>query len=110
VRSIFPAVLGVLILLAGTIPAAGQGSNQSWGNAPVKDQFFTGTVMAVDETSLTVNRTVLGKNSSTRTFLLTAQTKFEGGKPQVRSQVTVRYVTTDDGDIAVRVIVRRTPK
>ena len=66
--------------------------------------------MAVDDASLTVNRTVLGKNSSTKTFTLTAETMFEGGKPQIRSQVTVRYVTTDEGDRAVRVIVRRSPK
>ena len=66
--------------------------------------------MAVDDSSLTVNRTVLGKNSSTKTFILTAETMYEGGKPQVRAQVTIRYVTTEDGDRALRVIVRRLPK
>ena len=75
-----------------------------------KDQFFTGVVTALDEMSLTVTRTVLGKNSSTKMFIITADTRFEGGKPAMNSQVTVRYVTDEDGDRAVRVIVRRPTK
>ena len=108
-RSIFPGLLSVLFLLCGTSLCYSQGAGP-WGASSAKDQFFTGTVMSVDEASLTVNRTVLGKNSSTKTFILTAETKYEGGKPNVRSQVTVRYITTEDGDTAVRVIVRRSPK
>ena len=80
------------------------------GNAPAKDQFFTGLVTAIDDESLTVSRAATGKNSSTKTFLVTEATRFEGGKPQVRSRVTVRYVTTEDGDRAVHVILRRSPK
>ena len=75
-----------------------------------KDKFFTGSVTAVDTESITVNRIVLGKNSSTKTFLVDADTRFEGGQPQIRSQVTVRYVTTDDGERAMNVILRRSPK
>lgn len=75
-----------------------------------KDQFFTGLVTAIDDESLTVVRTAAGKTSSTKTFDITAETRFEGGKPQVRARVTVRYVTTDDGDRAVHVIVRPSPK
>lgn len=78
--------------------------------APAKDQFFTGLVTAVDDDSLTVIRTAAGKNSSTKTFDITAETRFEGGKPQVGARVTVRYVTTEDGDRAVHVIVRRSAK
>jgi len=75
-----------------------------------KDQYFTGRVMAIAETTLTVNRRVLGKDSSTKTFLITSETRFEGGRPQVGAQVTVRYVAADGGDRAIRVIVRRSPK
>jgi hypothetical protein len=53
---------------------------------------------------------VFGKTSTTKTFLLTPVTKFEGGMPKLRAQVTVRYVTEDDGDRAVNVILRRSPK
>jgi hypothetical protein len=100
----------VLILFGAARSSYPQQQERPWGAAASKDQFFTGTVMAVDDSSLTVNRTVLGKNSSTKTFILTAETMYEGGKPQVRAQVTIRYVTTEDGDRALRVIVRRLPK
>jgi len=75
-----------------------------------KDQYFTGTVIEIDESSVTVNRMVLGKNSTTKKFLLTSDTQFEGGRPKVRAQVTVRYISTDDGDRAVHIILRRAPK
>jgi hypothetical protein len=70
-----------------------------------QDQFFTGTVTALTETSVTVTRTVLGKDSTVRTFVITPETHFEG-KPKVKSKVTVRYVSGDAGDRAVRIIVR----
>ena len=78
--------------------------------AKAKDQFFTGIVMEIDETTLTVNRMILGKNSTTKKFLLASDTQFEGGRPKIRSQVTVRYISTDEGDRAVHIILRRTPK
>ena len=81
------------------------------GSTPAaKDQFFTGLVTAIDDESLTVSRAATGKNSSTKTFVVTEATRFEGGKPQVRARVTVRYITTEDGDRAVHVILRRAPK
>lgn len=83
---------------------------QTEGTPLAKDQFFTGLVTAIDDESLTVIRTAAGKNSSTKTFVVTAATRFEGGKPQVRARVTVRYVATEDGDHAVHVILRRAPK
>ena len=109
VRFILSGLLIVLVSNSATRPGYPQNTVQA-GNAQAKDQFFTGTVMAIDEQSLTVNRMVLGKNSSTKTFAVTPETRFEGGMPKVRSQVTVRYVTTDEGDRAVNVILRRSPK
>jgi hypothetical protein len=100
-----------LALLSSSVlhPAYPQNTVQT-GTTPAKDQFFTGTVTSIDDESLTVNRTVLGKNSSTKTFILTVDTRFEGGKPKIRAQVTVRYVTSEDGDRAVHVILRRLSK
>ena len=71
--------------------------------AAPKDQMFSGTVTDVTDASLTVIRS---GSKTTKTFAITAQTKFEGPKPQVNSQVTVRFVSGDGGDRAVRVIVR----
>jgi hypothetical protein len=75
-----------------------------------KDQMFSGTVTAVDEASLTAVRTGQGKVSAKRTFLLTAETSFEGGKPKLNSRVTVRFIATEDGDRAIHVIVRAVAK
>ncbi|PWU02220.1 MAG: hypothetical protein C5B51_21240 [Terriglobia bacterium] len=108
-RFILSGLLLTLLSSSATRPGYPQNTAQA-GNTQAKDQFFTGIVTAVDDQSLTVNRMVLGKNSSTKTFAVTAETRFEGGRPTVRSQVTVRYVTTDDGDRAVNVILRRSPK
>jgi hypothetical protein len=71
--------------------------------APAKDEMFSGAVTAVSESSLTVVRT---GSTATKTFAITAQTKFEGPKPRVNSHVTIRYVSGEDGDRAVRIIVR----
>jgi len=71
-----------------------------------KDQMFSGQVTAMDNTTLTATRS--GSKDS-KTFLLTPETKFEG-KPKVNSRVTIRYVATDDGARAVRVIVRAPAK
>ena len=110
VQCIFRGLVGTCLLVFAVCPTPAQTGVPVWDSVAQKDQFFTGIVVTVDDASLTVNRMVLGKNSSTKTFVLTSETKFEGGKPAVRAQVTVRYVTTDDGDRAVHVIVRKPPK
>lgn len=70
------------------------------------DQFFSGRVTASTSTQVTVVRTVLGKDNATRTFLITPETKVEGGRVRVQAQVTVRFVSSDQGDKAVHIIVR----
>jgi len=99
-------MFALILLTAAVLPVFSQ-----TGQAPAaKDQFFTGLVTVIDDESLTVIRTAAGKNPTTKTFVVTEATRFEGGKPQVRARVTVRYVATEDGDRAVHVIVRRGPK
>ena len=73
------------------------------------DQFFSGIVTALTETSVTVTRTVLGKESTVRTFIITPETHIEG-KPKTKSRVTVRFVPDENGDRAVRIIVRGAPQ
>lgn len=102
-------ILLVFLASSAPVPSFPQKNDQT-ATAKAKDRYFTGRVMAVEDTTLTVNRRVLGKNSSTKTFVITADTQFEGGRPTVGAQVTVRYVTTDEGERAVHVILRRPPK
>ncbi len=89
-------------LLPCALPTARIAWAQAQPSAP-KDQMFSGTVTAVGDTSLTVVRT---GSTVSKTFAITPQTQFEGPKPQVNSRVNIRYVSSEDSDRAVRVIVR----
>ena len=78
-------------------PAAEDGSN--------KTDFFSGIVTELNQTSLTVNRKGIGQDSATHTFTIDAKTRVEG-KLRVRAKVTVRFVSDEQGLVAVHIIVR----
>ena len=63
----------------------------------------------MDEEKLTVLKTVLGKTSETRTFLITKETRIEG-KLKLKARVTVRYTHEDEGYRALHIIVRAAQK
>jgi hypothetical protein len=68
-------------------------------------EFFSGIVLQLPEGRLTVSRAVLGKPAENRSFLIKADTKVEG-KLKLKARVTVGFKSSDDGDVAVRIIVR----
>jgi hypothetical protein len=72
-----------------------------------EDNYFTGSVVETAPDHLKVSRALQGKTEA-RVFLMTAKTKIEQGRIRVRDRVTVRYVTGDEGDTAILVIVRPT--
>ena len=84
-------------------------STEEKPKAKSKNQFFTGNVTAIDDSSITVNRVVLERFRD-RDFSAGADTRFEGGRPRIGSQVTLRYVSIDDEKCAVHIILRRSPK
>jgi len=107
-KSVGSVRIGILVaaLCLAALPlslAAQQNSPQS---AP-KEQLFSGEVTAVDSASLTAARTTGSKDS--KTFLITPETKIEG-TPKLKSRVTIRYVVTDSGPRALRIIVRPAAK
>jgi hypothetical protein len=75
---------------------------------PKPETFFAGTVIESTAASITVSRVVLGKTEK-RVFRVTPDTKCEG-KLKAKVRVTVRYVTTDDGETAELIIVRSQQK
>ena len=103
VRFISRVVIGVCLALASSNAMRSQDPP---GAVPPPDQFFAGTITALTDTSITVTRTVLGKESTVRTFDITQQTVIQGGKPKLKSRVTVKWVSGDDGDRAVKIILR----
>ena len=74
-----------------------------------KPDYFSGTITVLDEEKLTVLKTVLGKTSETRTFLITKETRIEG-KLRLKARVTVRYTHDEDGNRALHIIVRTAQK
>jgi hypothetical protein len=101
---------GVLLLLlssAAVLPARAQDVAPS--EQKPKPDYFSGTITALDEEKLTVLKTVLGKNSETRTFLITKETRIEG-KLRLKARVTVRYSHENEGNRALHIIVRTAQK
>ena len=74
---------------------------------PSPSQYFAGIVTTLTDTSLTITRMELGK-STVRSFAITKETVIKGGKPKLKSKVTVEWVSGDNGDRAVKIILRAT--
>ena len=72
---------------------------------PAADQYFSGTVVSYSEDKITVARTVLGKNSTSRSFAITKATQIDG-QLRAKVRVTVQFATKDEMDVAVHIIVR----
>jgi hypothetical protein len=68
--------------------------------------FFSGSVVAVSATEITIRRRAMMSDATTKTFAMDAETKVVG-KVRVKAAVTVRYVTDDEGTArAIQIIVR----
>ena len=71
------------------------------------EDYFTGVVVESSPNHLKVSRVLQGKTEA-RVFRMTEKTKIEQGRIRLRDRVTVRFVTGDEGDTAILVIVRPT--
>ena len=70
---------------------------------------FTGTLIESTPDHLKVTRVVQGKTEA-RVFKVTTQTKIEGGRLRLKQRIYVRYVSSDDSDTAILVIIRPSTK
>jgi len=72
---------------------------------------FTGTLVESTPDHLKVSRpsAVQGK-AEARVFKVTTQTKIEGGRLRLKQRIYVRYVSGDDSDTAILVIIRPSAK
>jgi hypothetical protein len=73
------------------------------------NEFFSGTILALEPSKITVSRVLLGKPAENRDFLITPETKIEG-KLKAKARVTVGFKASENGDIAIRIIVRSAQK
>jgi hypothetical protein len=112
--------LAILLIVAGAQLTIGgwaqedaslEKSSHSDGSKsePKYDETFSGPIVELTATQITVSRSILGKPAEKRTFALKTDTRIEG-KLKVRVKVTVGYVATDDGDVARLVVVRTAQK
>ena len=74
-----------------------------------KDNYFTGTLVENTPDHLKVTRILQGKPEE-RVFKVNAQTKVEGGRLRVKARVTVRYISGDETETAILVIIRPATK
>jgi hypothetical protein len=100
---------GFVLLVSPAAPLPAQAQNTPTAEQKPKYPYFSGTITALDEDKVTVIKTVLGKNSETRTFLISKDTRIEG-KLKLKVRVTVRYTRDDDGYHALHIIVRTVQK
>jgi hypothetical protein len=91
-----------------TVALRPQDPTEKKTDEPKPDTFFTGNLIESTVERITVSRKALGKTEK-RVFRLTPDTKCEG-ELKVKALVTVRYVTTEEGDAAVSIIVRPVQK
>jgi hypothetical protein len=90
------------------VSAYPQDPSEKKAEEPKPDTFFAGTVVESTPEKITVSRVVLGKTEK-RVFRITPDTKCEG-KLKAKVRVTIRYVTTEDGETAELIIVRSDQK
>ena len=76
---------------------------------PDKDNYFTGALVENTPDHLKVSRVLQGK-SEDRVFKVNAQTKVEGGRLRLKARITVRYISGDEAETAILVIVRPATK
>lgn len=101
----FTAAVLLRVFLAALVCTAGRRLLADDVPAPNPSRtFFAGIVTESSAEQITVGRTVRGRAES-RTFRLTPDTKIEGMLAE-KVRVTVRYITDDDGDAAILIVVR----
>lgn len=103
-----------LILLAATAalshPAPAQEARnwektQTANSEPEYDDTFSGAVVQLSSTAVTISRSILGQPPEKRTFSIKSDTRVEG-KLRVNAKVTVGFVTVENVDVARLIVVR----
>jgi hypothetical protein len=106
--------LATLLILAAALPTPGGAQErelskpESPKREPKYDETFSGSIIELSTSKITVSRSILGKPAEKRVFLITSETRIEG-KCRLKQKVTIGFVTTDDGDLARLIVVRQKP-
>ncbi len=101
VRTHLGKIIASLLALLTMLVCLGQDTPSK---PPENDSPVSGVVSELTREKITVTRNILGK-SETRSFIINSDTKVEG-KLKQKSRVTIRFSKTDEGDVALAIIVR----
>ena len=102
-NALLRAALCALVVLVGCLFAQEQAEKPE-AEAP-EYSFWSGTVTEVEETAVTVRRSISGRKPEMRRFLLNEETIVEGDL-RSNARVTVAFVEGEEGDLAKRILVR----
>ena len=107
--------LATFLIFAGaglTLPTGAQDQDLSKPDSPKTepkyDDTFSGSIIELTTSKITVSRSILGKPAEKRVFLINSDTRIEG-KLHVKVKVTIGFVSSDDGDVARLIVVRQKP-
>jgi len=92
--------------LAWAVPQAPENTLAPAPPAVPRPQFFAGSVIEIGQDHIKVSRTLVGRPTETRTFVVNASTKMNKNAVKARTRVTVRYKRMPEGDIALEIQVR----
>ncbi len=98
----------LFLLLSPALPVC-PGAQKPAAADQLRHDFYSGVITVLADDQITVSKTVPGKTSEARVFLIAKETRVEG-KLRLKARVTVRYTHSDDGDHAVHIIVRTSQK
>jgi hypothetical protein len=73
---------------------------------PAKPQFFAGSVIEIDERHVKVSRMLVGRPNQPRIFRIDTKTKINRASVMMKARVTVRYLRSPEGDIALEIKLR----
>jgi hypothetical protein len=102
---VFITLLLCLVFQGGELARANSPGQETQNDGVIHDEFFSGSVTEVSETTVAVCRTLPGKDPETKVFVVDSETIIEG-KLKKAVRVTVGYRTHDGQDHAWRIIVR----
>ncbi len=75
---------------------------------PKYEDTFSGSIIELTTTKITVSRSILGKPAEKHMFLIDSDTRIEG-KLRVKLKVTIGFITSEEGDVARLIVVRQKP-
>ena len=93
----------LIVTMSSTLLPAAQEQSPAPGEPSY--EFVSGVITDLPSGKIVVNRALLGKPAETRTFIINPDTKIEG-KLRVKARVTVGFKPSEEGDVAIRIIVR----